>query len=63
MATVEAKNPVWVECDKCQHRFIGLYLPMALSDAANVMKRLTCPMCANSRILLTPTTMLETING
>lgn len=50
----EPKNPVWVTCSACSHRWIGLYLPMPISDAAKAMKRLTCPKCANTKILVLP---------
>lgn len=42
----EPKTPQWVKCKPCGHQWIGLYLPMIARDAARVMGRLTCPMCA-----------------
>jgi len=40
------KQAMTVTCVKCEHAWIGLYLPMPISDAARVMKNLTCPQCA-----------------
>lgn len=48
----EPKNPMWVTCSSCSHRWIGLYLPMPISDAAKAMGRLTCPKCACTKILV-----------
>lgn len=41
----EPRSPQWVRCT-CGHQWIGLYLPMLAREAAKVMGRLTCPMCA-----------------
>jgi hypothetical protein len=53
----DERSALWVTCDKCKHRWIGLYLPMALMDAAKAMGRLTCPMCANTRIMVSPSSI------
>ena len=58
----EERNPLWVKCSDCKHRWLGLYLPMAVQDAAKAMGRLTCPMCACSKILVSPDT-LETVSN
>lgn len=53
----EPKNPMWVTCSACSHRWIGLYLPMPISDAAKAMGRLTCPKCANTKIMVSDGTL------
>lgn len=40
------KNPTWVTCGACGHTWTGIILPMPISDAARVLKNLTCPNCA-----------------
>ena len=45
-------TPVTVKCSNCDHQWIGLYLPMPISDAAKVMKNLTCPQCACTKIMI-----------
>jgi hypothetical protein len=42
----EAKQAVTVTCKPCGHTWIGFYLPLPIKDAARVMGRLCCPMCA-----------------
>jgi hypothetical protein len=56
----EPKRPMWVTCSNCDHRWIGLYLPMPIRDAAKAMGRLTCPKCACSKILVKPNTIETT---
>jgi hypothetical protein len=46
MADDQVRKPTRVQCKKCEHTWIGFYLPMPISDAVRVMKNLTCPMCA-----------------
>lgn len=53
----EPKNPMWVSCSDCRHRWVGLYLPMPIVDAAKALKRLTCPMCASTKIFAGPGTV------
>lgn len=48
----EKREPLWVKCSKCQFRFIGMYTPMPIRDAETVMSRMTCPMCACTKILV-----------
>lgn len=50
----EPKNPMWVTCSQCEHRWIGLYLPQPIDIAAKAMKRLTCPKCGCTKILVKP---------
>lgn len=52
MSDETATNPVTVSCSKCRHAWIGLYLPQSIADAAKIMKRLTCPKCACTKIYL-----------
>lgn len=40
------REPLRVICSKCKHVWVGLYLPMAIGDAAKAMGKLCCPMCA-----------------
>ena len=40
-----ARQPSWVRCKSCQHRWIGFYLPLPIEEAGRVMKSLTCPSC------------------
>lgn len=40
------RQAVVVTCKPCGHAWIGLYTPMPLKEAARVMSKLTCPMCA-----------------
>lgn len=42
----EARQALRVRCKACDHTWVGLYLPMPMADAARVMGKLTCPMCA-----------------
>jgi DNA-directed RNA polymerase subunit RPC12/RpoP len=56
----EPKREMWVTCSNCSHRWIGLYLPMPIREAARVMGRLTCPKCACSKILVKPRTIETT---
>lgn len=49
----EKREPLWVTCSKCKFRFIGMYTPMAINDAETVMRRMTCPMCACTKIGVT----------
>lgn len=39
------RTPVWVQCQPCGHKWIGLYTPMQLSAVGRVMLSLCCPMC------------------
>lgn len=50
----ESKTPMWVTCSACNHRWIGLYLPMPIDDAAKAMGRLTCPKCVCTKIFVAP---------
>jgi hypothetical protein len=45
--TDEPKKPAWVRCDRCDHHFTYAYLPMEADKAVTLMRRLSCPMCAN----------------
>lgn len=56
----DGTNPMWVVCSACNHRWIGLYLPMPIREAAKAMGRLTCPKCANTKIMCTPGTIETT---
>lgn len=42
----DGKRPMWLECKLCQHRWIGVYLPMEMLDFARIMKNMSCPKCA-----------------
>lgn len=42
----EKREPVWVKCAECLHRWIAMYTPMPISDAAKIMGKMMCPMCA-----------------
>ena len=42
----DARTANWVQCKPCGHRWIGFYLPLPIADAAKVMKRMMCPLCA-----------------
>lgn len=46
MSDDDSQDAMWVECKACKHRWIGLYLPQPIRDAARIMKNLTCPKCA-----------------
>lgn len=48
----EGREPVIVRCSNCHWRFVGMYTPMPISDAATVMKHMTCPMCACRKIVV-----------
>lgn len=48
----EPRSPQWVRCAKCQHEWIGMYVPMHIADATRVMKNMTCPMCANNKTVM-----------
>lgn len=41
------RRPNWVECRTCGQSWVGFYLPLPISDAAKIMKNLTCPNCAS----------------
>jgi hypothetical protein len=43
--TIEGKTPSWARCLECEHRWIGLYLPMPVQRAADVMLSTRCPVC------------------
>ena len=59
----EPKNPMWVTCGKCSHYWIGLYLPMPITEAAKIMGRLTCPKCGNTKIYVRPGTIKTEITS
>lgn len=40
------RTAMHVRCKECGHVWIGLYLPMLITDAARVLNSLHCPMCA-----------------
>lgn len=43
---MDERIPNYVKCKPCGHRWMGFYLPMPITDAARIMKNLTCPNCA-----------------
>lgn len=51
----EPREPLWVICHDCHHSWIGMYLPLPIADAATVMKKLCCPMCAAGSNRIAPT--------
>lgn len=57
--SAEAKQSVWVKCTSCSHEWVGMYLPMPINDATEVMRKMCCPMCAADarmiQILVLPT--------
>ncbi len=47
------RQPMWVVCNHCNHEWIALYMPMPMREAARLLGRLHCPMCAaNSMAIL-----------
>lgn len=42
-------NLMWVKCGPCGHVWIALYLPMEATKAALCMKRIYCPVCAETK--------------
>jgi hypothetical protein len=42
----EPRQPLWVSCKECSHKWIALYLPMDLDALITIMKNMHCPMCA-----------------
>ena len=42
----DSKQPMRVQCGKCDHEWIALYTPMPMEQAAKVISQLMCPMCA-----------------
>ena len=40
---------MWVRCGKCEHKWLAAYLPMELEKVARIMRRLSCPKCAEIR--------------
>lgn len=48
----ELRTPARVTCSNCRFVWIGFYLPMDMSACGKLMSRLTCPMCASTKILI-----------
>ena len=42
-------NTMWVKCGPCAHVWIAMHLPMEMSKAATIMKRLCCPKCGETK--------------
>lgn len=43
----ENKRPQWVRCGKCDHEWIGLYLPIEVGELSKIVKGMACPSCAS----------------
>ena len=41
----EDRKPVFVQCQSCDHVWIGLYTPMDLAVAASILMDMHCPKC------------------
>lgn len=40
------KQPMQVQCGKCDHEWIAAWTPMEMGKMAKLLKGLRCPMCA-----------------
>lgn len=43
----EDRNPLWVCCGECDHKWIGLYMPIEASRLNKIVSGMCCPSCAN----------------
>lgn len=39
-------------CNDCGHVWVVAYLPMPLTNAARLMQRAACPMCAGTKVFV-----------
>ena len=43
---MEEQKPMMVSCNKCNHRWVGMWLPMQMSKAVAILQSIRCPKCA-----------------
>jgi hypothetical protein len=43
---VQIRQPWHVRCAECKHEWVGLYLPLPLTDVVRLTRSMLCPMCA-----------------
>lgn len=46
------RKPFWAKCSQCQHIWAAAYLPMNMTQAGEIFKRVRCPNCASKKVLV-----------
>jgi Zn finger protein HypA/HybF involved in hydrogenase expression len=51
--TPEARKPFYGRCNKCDHTWVIMYYPLALTAAVKLL-RAACPMCGGRKHVVIP---------
>lgn len=61
--TPRETKPFWLLCGGCDHKWIGLHTPLAMSEFSRRLASITCPSCgADKNIFHIPAPEVQT-NG